>query len=995
MALSTLDPETKPDGSHDDLPDMSPAEKAESEQLLASATGSSLYQGAAGGGAAKGKGRGKGWIKKRVQYSLASTLLIAGLGLGSSGAIWMAGPGQLVMFAETFKDFTMGVFNKDQDDFSSRLGRKLLFKDRDTGERKLSLAGRKMWRHMERGLKKTQGLTFDVDKRTGDLTGIRKNGELIRDLSEGATDAVTGRKITQKARRLALRAELRNAGVGRFSYYTKYRPVLQKRFRVGFTPFENAKRKGRVAARDWFEKKFKKAVVDGDADGTRVVGENENADEEGLSEEEKDERKRRNETASTNAEAADANRHADLDLETGDIEAGKTGYEARMKSKGRLKLGAKGVMGFALMGCAVISMDSTVDTLAHAQRAVPAIRIANQFFAAGGQIQAGDIGSLEEVAEMTKLLSSSAVTVVKNTGEKVIEPAKSWIDTAESRMAIGSPWHDLPGLSQDLHPSPNNMRKGLKSIADFFRQIPGFNTICSVSNNPLAQLVMTGADLLSPGSFLIGEALNRVVVGPFLEKMMKYAAGPAFDLAAMGPWDYPGITMAGGLLSATNTALDAGGWLVSHTVANENRAKYINERRKEFAQRPILDRIFDYTHPDSLITQATFSVPHNKQQAMLAIANAPKSFLSGLGSIIFPDVFAADDDCRGQATAACLEGFDAFGIEEAGWSKEDKEKALTYEPDFLVDWYEGNEQPDEECEGGHDDCDPKYDEKEPLTQSERRKLDKCFEPGDENNSHDFEGDGCDLFDGSSDKAIMFRAARMYVALGEGFACADDAPECPTGAASEPATGTTPGTISADSSGTPCAANTEDYGIREDAYNDGQLIKIRLCGITSIPGPSASSNESVAEVQEDSGKEVKYAMVSSIASESWQKLGEAAQAAGVSLTAGSSFRTMEHQEALCADNTGCSNGTSYGGVAKPGTSNHQAGLAIDISEIYQAVPTINGSKAASGKTCDSPQVANVRTYEWLIEDGNAARFGIKNYANEAWHWGTAEECTLGA
>lgn len=186
----------------------------------------------------------------------------------------------------------------------------------------------------------------------------------------------------------------------------------------------------------------------------------------------------------------------------------------------------------------------------------------------------------------------------------------------------------------------------------------------------------------------------------------------------------------------------------------------------------------------------------------------------------------------------------------------------------------------------------------------------------------------------------------------------------------------PGEITSDSSGTPCFAGTEDLGVRDDAYSKGQRIKIRLCALGSISG---TSEESTGVVPGANGR----ALVSSIASESWQKLGEAAKSAGIPLTAGSSWRTMAHQERLCREDDKCPNG-DYNDVAKPGTSNHQAGTAIDISQIFQTV-----GSPSSGRTCSNPQTANIPTYTWVA--ANARSFGIKNYANEAWHWGTSEAC----
>lgn len=190
------------------------------------------------------------------------------------------------------------------------------------------------------------------------------------------------------------------------------------------------------------------------------------------------------------------------------------------------------------------------------------------------------------------------------------------------------------------------------------------------------------------------------------------------------------------------------------------------------------------------------------------------------------------------------------------------------------------------------------------------------------------------------------------------------------------TGASPGEIGSDTSATPCADGTDDLGVRDDAYNDGQQIKIRLCAVNSITSHAEEANGGVPGAN---GR----ALTSSISSEAWQKLGEAAQAAGIPLHVGSSWRTMEHQERLCREDDKCPNG-NYNDVAQPGHSNHQSGTAMDIADIYQAV-----SGPASGRDCSNPQTASNRTYQWVA--ANAPRFGIKNYANEAWHWGTEEPC----
>jgi LAS superfamily LD-carboxypeptidase LdcB len=100
---------------------------------------------------------------------------------------------------------------------------------------------------------------------------------------------------------------------------------------------------------------------------------------------------------------------------------------------------------------------------------------------------------------------------------------------------------------------------------------------------------------------------------------------------------------------------------------------------------------------------------------------------------------------------------------------------------------------------------------------------------------------------------------------------------------------------------------------------------------------------------------------------------AAEADGVRLSGGG-FRTLQEQIALRRKNCGSSNYDIYEKpssqctpmTAKPGTSNHERGLAIDF--------TYNGR---SIETQSNPG------FRWLA--ANAARFGLKNLPKEAWHW----------
>ena len=79
---------------------------------------------------------------------------------------------------------------------------------------------------------------------------------------------------------------------------------------------------------------------------------------------------------------------------------------------------------------------------------------------------------------------------------------------------------------------------------------------------------------------------------------------------------------------------------------------------------------------------------------------------------------------------------------------------------------------------------------------------------------------------------------------------------------------------------------------------------------------------------------------------------------------SAFRTMQEQEYFyCKYKKGTGNA-----AARPGTSNHQSGVALDLNTLG-----LNGSKSrGAGKV-----------YDWLAQ--NAATYGFKRISLEHWHW----------
>lgn len=103
---------------------------------------------------------------------------------------------------------------------------------------------------------------------------------------------------------------------------------------------------------------------------------------------------------------------------------------------------------------------------------------------------------------------------------------------------------------------------------------------------------------------------------------------------------------------------------------------------------------------------------------------------------------------------------------------------------------------------------------------------------------------------------------------------------------------------------------------------------------------------------------------------------AARAAGIKLEVNTAFRDHEYQKRLYAQyQADKAAGKSPAVVAKPGTSDHERGLSIDINT---GVPADKRTASPEVKASVSP------VYRWMHQ--NAGRFGFKNdVASEPWHW----------
>lgn len=189
---------------------------------------------------------------------------------------------------------------------------------------------------------------------------------------------------------------------------------------------------------------------------------------------------------------------------------------------------------------------------------------------------------------------------------------------------------------------------------------------------------------------------------------------------------------------------------------------------------------------------------------------------------------------------------------------------------------------------------------------------------------------------------------------------------------EVAAPTTPvGDVRTDSTALVCSPGTKDLGEGE-GYDEGRLIPVRLCAVEGLPNTGTESTKGDPYyIDGADGLTVVNARISGAAAALVKK----ASKQGVDLVAGSSFRTMKKQKALCQEDVtgGCPAG-DYTLTAQPGYSSHQLGIAIDFEQ----------PSATGGKTC-ATRASEPASAVWRFLNKTALSVGLKQYSAEAWHW----------
>lgn len=157
---------------------------------------------------------------------------------------------------------------------------------------------------------------------------------------------------------------------------------------------------------------------------------------------------------------------------------------------------------------------------------------------------------------------------------------------------------------------------------------------------------------------------------------------------------------------------------------------------------------------------------------------------------------------------------------------------------------------------------------------------------------------------------------------------------------------------------PAATSTVGGGtsktIEGTVYKNGQIPDDKLRYINNW-------KKYVGAIQSDGGRIRLYTK----ASRALDELLAAAEAAKVTFKINSAYRTLQDQQRVHAKN--CSaNGVCTPPTARPGTSNHGFGIAVDFANK-------SGMKMSEGMS----------EYKWLAANGPA--YGFRRIRSEAWHW----------
>lgn len=873
----------------------------------------------------------------------------------------LQGPFQVIHFAQLLQRFH---FTSDQNLMDNRTGRLIQYARtyNNPEKRNLSSFGNKFANHYEAKLK-AAGITpeYDggriksllIDPRTPQgkaaINTLREKGIVLSSSDftpEGKYRIDIDKPGVGSAhfRRQVIAGMIDTIGMGKISSSVASR-VLKVRAGVDFHPLKNISKAADENLRVYYKK---------------VQAERANRTKNGIIADPRTTTAGSTQDANGNKVTAPADTAAAAEANGLLADAGASGttVEQRASSiRGKLTAGA-GVTGFLALVCGVKALGDSSADLRQANIVLPLTRVGMNIITTGSQVMAGQGLNLDELG-----------AVSENFHDKTTNT--SWVQAKSIQAELGQKTTG-PDMPDGTKPGADSKPAFFGVVDSFVNAVPGGSVFCKGVNSTIGGWVLSGLSIVVAATGPIGFAINGsveaaqyVLTGTFIDDLVRWIAGEQVDANAAGAL-LGNYANYGARLAANDASISHGGTALSASqevaLKNENNQLLNTEEQNK----PLYARLLDPQDPDSFLGRLILNSPRLDGSSMVASATRfPGTLFTG-----FASSFRGLLSPKTQAASAPYDyGFPAFG--------------------FTLDEVDDNDYQDPYAnavfvEPRLADLNSKYGEPcfnttvDPATFALTTTQAKRY---DEINKAKVK---CD--DRSNVELTRYRfyladrAAANSMACYEGMdeeSCAELGFGGSTTGTTTPAPGTAAGAqivgdVFESSVNIACAPGTTDLDI-QDGYSEGTPIKFRACALSNLTSTSQESTPGDPfYVAGSNGK----AIVNSRVSGAWLALIDAAKNAGFNTRAGSSFRTMAHQQALCAANSDCSNGR-YGSVAKPGNSPHQLGLAIDFGDIYDSV----GGNAGP---CNPRQTSPLGFWKWLV-DNAWKNFGFKQYCAEAWHW----------
>lgn len=598
-----------------------------------------------------------------------------------------------------------------------------------------------------------------------------------------------------------------------------------------------------------------------------------------------------------------------------------------------------------------------------------------------------DLGMLTQLKLYNPDVEQVSPTTDPNNGEEnegyktVGTTSSSWWDAAPVQAALGitpstASMNDVPAALNDVTNAGLSFggSKDLQNIWNIFSSTVEFagNGIVGAAMKVIGLptpmevvcYVFDQIDAVIGGIFgwiLEKTGLMNLLTGlPFMDALgnlmmniMGWLRGSPLNVATSTPQQFGSIDMYGGTFTSNEQMLAVGGRIMDSDEQQQlvyDQKQYLAEMQ---AQKPLLARIFDPSDYNSTIAQVgrAAGIDTSNQSIGTQIKNVGKIFAS------VPRLFSfALGKIGGNAYAADVPY--NYNVPMVAFSKAEMAKLVGGDPSYdiipnaekvfsMIDDGQITSDKTMKCWGVTITGSPSYT----ITQADNS-AGAAWNYGDNSGEAGvkMKDNGC-----QGDDMLRFRTYMMDYNItvaadcyeNDGWSGGDSADSCAemgfdlgSSAASNVASGK-------------CAEGTTDLGTYDNAHENGKKVSVELCevGSISLSEPAFYTSED-PEIFRSAKTGV---IVNAEVSEAFQKMGEAAKAAGVQLS-GKGIRSYEKQEYFwnCYQTKKCNNGNE---AAKPGTSQHESGRAIDFS---------------------------AGSISWLQK--NAIEFGIcATVASENWHY----------